>query len=231
MIRLPAAPDVLALRGRVRAALAVLVAVTAFVLAPLDSARAHSGLADSDPKDGARLAAPPAEITLVFSEAVRPEFTAVRLSVGSRAAVPLQSRVDGAQVRATVPKGSESTDGAWRVAYRVVSADGHPVGGSVGFTVAAPVAPPKSSVPRVGASAEGGSAATAGPVTPSAEAVGTPRASATALPSVGAQGVSPPSAGDASPLGVVAWSGAAAALVVAASIVLLRGARRRKGTG
>lgn len=111
----------------VLAAFALLVAVS--------PAGAHAELESSDPGDGATLASAPAVITFTFGEQILSEGNAVtltdvaadtRLEVG-----PV--KVDGDTVSVTWPESSPAGD--FRAAYRVVSADGHPIDGTIAFTV------------------------------------------------------------------------------------------------
>ena len=46
----------------------VALIVAAFVFGGMTPASAHTDLVSSDPRDGAELAAPPAQVTLVFAE-------------------------------------------------------------------------------------------------------------------------------------------------------------------
>ncbi|HYF08390.1 MAG TPA: copper resistance CopC family protein [Acetobacteraceae bacterium] len=98
--------------------------------------RAHSELRGSVPAEGARLSASPAEIVLRFNERV--QVTTLRLLDSAGRALPLR-RVGGAdpapEARAapSVPLGA----GAYRVEWRAISADGHPIGGALRFSVEA----------------------------------------------------------------------------------------------
>ncbi|MHA6619195.1 copper resistance CopC family protein [Pseudonocardia sp. DLS-67] len=97
-------------------------------------ALAHARLESSDPTDGASLDAAPQRVTLTFNEAMTPGFNTLTV-VG-----PDQGHyetgdvaVDGSSVSIEVqPLGPA---GQYEVGYRVVSADGHPISGSVGFTL------------------------------------------------------------------------------------------------
>lgn len=110
-------------------------ALAAVLLLPA-AARAHSELRGSEPADGARLAAPPAELVLRFNERV--QLTALTL----RDAAGRETRV--ALPRDTTPRAEERlaaptlAPGPWRLEWRAISADGHPVRGTVRFTVEAP---------------------------------------------------------------------------------------------
>lgn len=98
-------------------------------------AGAHADLASSDPQDGATLASAPEVISFTFKEEILAEGNAItltdiaadtRLEVG-----PVVVEGDTASV--TWPQASPA--GQFRAAYRVVSADGHPIDGTVTFTV------------------------------------------------------------------------------------------------
>lgn len=92
---------------------------------------AHTELQARTPEQGAVLDAAPKAVRLTFSEDLRGGSLAVSASgrsVGAGAA-----RVDGDEVVLDVAPGSPA--GVWTVAYRVVSADGHPVTGQFTFTV------------------------------------------------------------------------------------------------
>jgi methionine-rich copper-binding protein CopC len=116
---------------------AVVVALVALVCwtSAAGSATAHTALASSDPADGATVATPPSVVTLTFTGAISPQFaTVVVNSVDGRNWVSGAPQVAGAELRASL--NSDVPAGAYTVGYRVVSADGHPVSGSVTFTVA-----------------------------------------------------------------------------------------------
>lgn len=123
-----------------RATTVILVTAVLAVGAPLPAV-AHSQLVNSDPPAGASLERAPDAVSLVFSEDVEPQFAAVTVAVGGGDPVEAPSRVQASEVVADVPLGvvAATTAGertGWQVAYRVVSGDGHPVTGTVDFTVA-----------------------------------------------------------------------------------------------
>lgn len=96
---------------------------------------AHAQLLSVTPADGATLTQPPAQVALVFNEEINPAFVTVTLTTGG-ASSPLGAPVvSGGTVTVPVPSGAAA--GAYRIAYRVVSKDGHPISGASGFTVAA----------------------------------------------------------------------------------------------
>lgn len=98
------------------------------------AASAHAFLAGSDPADGAQLTTGPSSVTLTFSEAIQEGFDTVTV-VGPDGNLWSgdDTSVDGATVSVGVtPLGPV---GSYTIAYRVVSADSHPVSGTRTFTL------------------------------------------------------------------------------------------------
>jgi methionine-rich copper-binding protein CopC len=118
-------------------------------------AAAHNVLISSDPSDGAVVQTAPTVVTLTFDAAGR-DFQPVVTVLGPDG----QKYESGApQVDSTVvttPVGPMPTAGDYVIAYRVVSADGHPVQGEVRFRLAAPA--PTTSSPATASSAPASSA-------------------------------------------------------------------------
>ena len=116
------------------------VATLAVVLGPASPAWAHTELVSASPAKGATLPRAPAEVRLEFSQRLNPDFTTIVVSDAAKrpvdAADPLTDRAAG-RLRFTRPL----VNGAYTVAYRVVSADGHTLQGSYPFTVADPSRP------------------------------------------------------------------------------------------
>jgi copper transport protein len=100
------------------------------VLLP-SAAWAHASLIASDPANDALLARAPATLTLTFNEPVEPLTIRIVDQSGAGASVT-RIRRDGAQLILTPPI---LGDGAHVISWRVISADGHPVGGSTTFWV------------------------------------------------------------------------------------------------
>lgn len=117
-----------------------LAAAAVLVLGPLTGAYAHEDLRSSVPADGS--AGPtPAAVELVPA-AVELVLTAPPLAVGAQVVVsgpagPVTSAppvVEGARLSAALPE--RLPPGKYRMAWQVTAADGHPVTGELGFTVA-----------------------------------------------------------------------------------------------
>lgn len=128
------------LRPVVRCARALVV----FLLAALalivgtgaERADAHAQLMSTEPVAGAHLATAPHQVRLTFGERVSFVTGGFRLLDHSAKALKMGSaREDGSTV--TVPIKDSLPDGSYVFVYRVVSADTHPVSGSVPFSVGA----------------------------------------------------------------------------------------------
>ncbi|MDV7991191.1 MULTISPECIES: copper resistance protein CopC [unclassified Rhodococcus (in: high G+C Gram-positive bacteria)] len=108
---------------------AAILTATALSIAP---AAAHATLQSSNPAENSVLDAAPDEVTLTFNQAVQSNFATVTV-VGSDgtqwgASDPV---VDGSTV--TVDLDGLGAAGEYTIGYRVVSADGHPITGSIPF--------------------------------------------------------------------------------------------------
>ena len=96
-------------------------------------ASAHAALVGSDPGDGSTLTAAPTSITFTFNENVAsPAYVAITAPDGSQADVTDIRAVDDT-VSATVADVDQK--GTYSASYRVVSADGHPVTGTLTYDV------------------------------------------------------------------------------------------------
>lgn len=123
--------------------LAVAAAAAALMLAAAPAA-AHDELLASDPPDGATVAEGPAELLLTFSAEVTGLGAAVQVLDGDGTDwADGQPEIDGVQV--VQPLRADMAAGAYAVAWRVVSSDGHPVSGVLSFTVAEGQASPSPS--------------------------------------------------------------------------------------
>jgi copper transport protein len=128
-------------RSRLACGLALLVVVLAGLAHPT-AARAHAALVGSEPAEGATLADPPAVLRLNFNEPVSP--LVVRLIGPGGEAVTPAVKAENSTLTIVPPP---LTRGTHVLSWRVISADGHPVGGAVMFSVGAPTASPALGAP------------------------------------------------------------------------------------
>jgi len=114
------------------ARLVALVVLT--MLLHAGAAWSHASLNASEPADGAVVAAAPRSYSLTFSEPVSP--LALRLVRPDGSSAPLDRfAVRGNGVEIEVP--ADLGRGTHVLSWRVVSADGHPVGGAIVFSIGA----------------------------------------------------------------------------------------------
>jgi len=115
----------------------LLLILSCLALLPLQ-ALAHAQLRGSDPAEGAVVTEAPAAIVLEFNEAVAP--LVLRLIAPDGAATDLDGTAENTTVTVTLP--AAVADGTHLLSWRVVSDDGHPVGGTLTFHVGAASATP-----------------------------------------------------------------------------------------
>ncbi len=108
------------------------------------TASAHAALRDTDPRDGSVLDSAPRQVTLTFTESVALLDDSFRVfdPDGRRVSTGEAQHVDGRSdaVRVSLPEGLGK--GTFTVAWRVVSADSHPISGAFTFSVGKPSATP-----------------------------------------------------------------------------------------
>lgn len=115
------------------------VVMLLIVMASASPACAHAALIKTDPADGAVLAQAPAQFSLTFSEPVSPLVLTLVKPDGTP--VPLTAfRLSDQTVEIDNPQDLKS--GTHVLSWRVISSDGHPVGGSLLFSIGAPTEPP-----------------------------------------------------------------------------------------
>ncbi len=120
-------------RSTVRKLVVAFLAVAALLIgAP--AASAHSVMTGSDPADGAELAEGPEQVSVSFNEVPQSQFATLNV-VGPDGNLWSKGdpRIEGESV--VVDVGELGPVGDYTVAYRVTSADGHPVSGTVTFTL------------------------------------------------------------------------------------------------
>lgn len=192
------------------------VLAAAVLLSP--AAYAHNALLASTPEDGATVTSPLAVVELEFDQPVQNEFAQV--AVIDAGGVPFQDgepEIVGGTVTQAV---ADLPDGTYTLSYRIVSADGHPVSGTLSFTMAAGVAPADPPVPTTSdrPATDPGSGAETDSETDAETHTGT---------HAGTHADSAPGGDDATWIVAVV---AGAALVAAVAFVVA-GGRRRRETG
>ncbi|WP_311030525.1 copper resistance CopC/CopD family protein [Mesorhizobium koreense] len=121
-----------AMRQRVTRALACTVVLTFFLTG---QAFAHAALVASDPADGAVLAKVPTELSLTFDEPVSPLILKLIEPNGNGVSLG-KPKLDGKRIVLDAP--SSLGTGSYVLSWRVISEDGHPVGGAVIFSIGMP---------------------------------------------------------------------------------------------
>lgn len=120
--------------------LIVLIVTVLLGLAPAPAALAHASLISSLPAEGAVASEPPERLILIFNEPVSP----LRLQLidpGGQATALTELTQHDATLIVAVPR--DLGQGTHVLSWRVVSADGHPVGGTLTFSIGqADAAPP-----------------------------------------------------------------------------------------
>lgn len=115
------------------------------LLGPASPASAHAALVSSDPADGTTVPDAPNKVTLTFSESVQLVSGKIQvLGPDNQRADQGDPQQNGKTV--TIPLRSGGGRGTYLVSYRVVSADSHPVGGTISYSVGAPSTPPTATV-------------------------------------------------------------------------------------
>lgn len=120
-------------RGSMRG-LAIIAVATMMAGLAVGTASAHAQLTSTSPADGATLSAPPAAVTFTFDADLLPGTNTISINDDHGNVVASQKvQPDGPSVSLAWPAALEV--GTYQVAYRVVSADGHPVAGAITFTI------------------------------------------------------------------------------------------------
>ncbi|MFI5934307.1 copper resistance protein CopC [Actinoplanes sp. NPDC051494] len=124
----------------------LLTIVFAALVLPAAPASAHAALLSAVPEPGGVVRSAPDEIVVRFSEtiAVVPGRTQVLAPDGKRVTGTVTT--EGPLLRIQLRKADQPL-GTYLVSYRIVSADSHPVGGAMIFSVGAPSARPAESDP------------------------------------------------------------------------------------
>jgi copper transport protein len=123
----------------------VFMSVLLAAVAQAGAAFAHASLIRSEPADRAVVALPPSILTLIFNEPISP--VVLRLVRPSGDTIELKDVVaNNATLTIALPE--RLTPGTHLLSWRVISADSHPVGGALTFSIGQPSAQPAT--PRFG---------------------------------------------------------------------------------
>lgn len=122
-------------------AIAAILVAAAVQVVFAGAAQAHATLVSSEPADGAVIAAAPSRLTLTFNEPVAP--LALRLVAPNDTSTVVQATAER-ETSLVITWPSRLSNGTHVLSWRVVSLDGHPIGGTVVFSVGAPTASPSA---------------------------------------------------------------------------------------
>jgi copper transport protein len=132
-------------RARARGARPAFLAGLLILLLHASGAWAHASLVRSEPVEGAINAQAPTELKLIFNEPVTP--LVMRLVTPAGEVLTLGATAENSTVTLTPPPLRQGTH---VLSWRVVSADGHPVGGTVEFSVGTASAPSSAQTQSTG---------------------------------------------------------------------------------
>ncbi|BBH67363.1 hypothetical protein ACTI_40480 [Actinoplanes sp. OR16] len=135
---------------RIRRAARPLLALVAMVavLLPGAPAWAHNALTEASPAKNAELTKAPEGVKLKFLQKLDPDYTVIAVTDAEKQKVSTsEPKIDGGTGSVTFDE--PLANGAYTVAYQVVSTDGHTVKGSYEFTVDDPSAVVPSEAPSV----------------------------------------------------------------------------------
>ncbi|GIE31216.1 copper resistance protein C [Actinoplanes italicus] len=125
-----------------RVLLVLFVLLTTTLALPAAPAAAHAATVGSSPAPGSVIGASPSEVTVTFSEPVSPVSGRVQVIAPDGERISGAATVEGNVVRIPVRKATKPL-GTYLISFRVISADSHPVGGAITFSVGAPSARPE----------------------------------------------------------------------------------------
>lgn len=120
-----------------RRAVIVLLAGAVTLLLGAGPAWAHTELESSTPAADADVADAPAEVTLTFTEDIPADRAQITVT-GPDGTDHATDAITGRDGTLTVPLQPLGAAGAYTIEYRVVSDDGHPIAGTVPFTLTSP---------------------------------------------------------------------------------------------
>ena len=113
--------------------LAIAVIVPVLLVLVMGKAVAHAFLDHAEPRVGNKVATPPREVTLWFTQKLEPAFSSVTVTNAAGQRVDTgKARVSGNQMSVSLRPGGTGT---YHVTWRVLSVDTHTTDGSFSFQV------------------------------------------------------------------------------------------------
>ncbi|MFI2486584.1 copper resistance protein CopC [Promicromonospora kroppenstedtii] len=137
--------------------LLLLTVLAALLVGPAGTVSAHATLISTDPAQGAVLETAPERVTFTFNESVIGVPAGIKVFDATGTEVASTATVRAS--RLLVDLDEKVADGTLVVVWRLVSEDGHPIGGSLSFAVGAPS--DVVDVPGTGTGADAGTEAPA----------------------------------------------------------------------
>ncbi|GAA1729708.1 copper resistance CopC family protein [Aeromicrobium alkaliterrae] len=135
-------------RRRLLPAVPVLLGAALLLAAGAQPAAAHAGLVSTTPGERSSVETLPADVRLTFNETMnRPSYVTVKAPDGTLLAEG-EATIDGADLVQQVDE-DPGLAGTYRVDYRAISADGHPVEGAFEFDVTTGAEAPTGPVEKV----------------------------------------------------------------------------------
>jgi copper transport protein len=134
---------------RRRLAVACLAALALLAVAPALPASAHAVLTGSTPTDGEALGGAPTEVRLSFNEPVVVREGALRVYDGDAQRVDTGSVPTDDDTEVVVGLPADLPEAAYVATYRIVSADSHPIAGTITFTVGDTAALDAATIERI----------------------------------------------------------------------------------
>lgn len=107
--------------------------IGSFGLMSASPALAHDQLIGSNPKNGAKLDKQPEWLELEFSGDIQEVGTEIQVNHNGKDVSAGEITVEGRKVSSALP--DDLAPGDYEVVWRVVSSDGHPISGTVKFTI------------------------------------------------------------------------------------------------
>jgi len=186
-----------------RRTIAIALTAAALFAVGSTSALAHSGLESSTPADGSVINEALATISFTFDEELLPDADSISLNAADGTNI-VSAKVQPIGNTVELPWPDDLAPGDYQAAYRVVSADGHPVTGAITFTYA-------------------GSAS----ATPAASAAASSKGTPTPI-AISETGAATPSAAEPESTSGNPWLGLGIGVVIGLLLVVLFAAMRRR---